>query len=1067
MFDTFVVPSLAAPLEAPVELPLRILLGLPPYITRDPAAPRFNIASAIARLLGKSGAARARSVMQAHVWAPAWSAQELHAFVSSPFTDRPELFAGSSDEEWRARNFLGMEDRGPADVLAERYDIVHFTGMVEFGETGPQLVTGLDAVPHLAAGALRDALVAVRTRLLILHVSYTAMEPAVHLANTITGGGGPAVVVATARTAAATELYFLDLYANIIHNYPLPLLARPRSPLSTQPLTVQDDPRLGELRVHLSYTGGREGTLQLSARKDVLSQTVRRLRTTLLTAPANLQAVQVAETRAAPYLHQQQIRASRALREAAQHDLATMEQAITSAEQKLSQITWNQETAGAVPLTEAAELVTTLETAVRTIEQLEPNAVDAEVSRAPRVLNANFADRTGEKMLGMKEPLLSETDYILLVDVGPRWDKAASIVKDNAEFPVLSLPAGTNGWVVEVVLISDEFEPRLSSKWMWVPRTGGRSRPLEVPSKTLASGSPTPSSPLVVDISELDDASPGPLKLPIRAPAFPKESVESLRTLHGRLSVYYENNLLQSGLVRVELARDAGVLGIYGNTIDIDYVLTGAIHELDTKLAVRELAFSLGQPPEEHRIGLNVTVNDDGAGGHRVIVKRDSDKPLEGWTRFDPSGMRGTLREARSTLLDCFFERDPNGNVLRDTENNPLPGLDKNNGKIRRQFGYDLAKLAILGNELFNKAFGQVVPESSAAANSADWMAELRRSLANGEVIQVIRTASMPEQYVFPWALVYTHRLPGPSPTDMHFCKIVKEEWSEDGCRSKPPQRSCPYENDNDHRENVLCPYGFWGLKHIVEQPPSVLKKDNGSVVTGETENEISIDGGLDLAIGVTRDAQLDSAAIWQHIEKLRAINGVRFAPPLPADDFASVRTMLRSPQLAYFLCHCVADSGRDAKAYLAVGPRDGDPRHRIYVNTLFDWASAPTAEDGFDRTAWRKRRPLVMINGCHTANLTPGELLNFVSPFTGAGASGVVGTEVSIQLPVAIQVAEILLSWLTRPIAPGSPKRFTLGEAMRQTRWDLANRGNLLGLAYTFYSLASLRLVSTAAAAP
>src|SRR5205823_1436282 len=31
----------------------------------------------------------------------------------------------------------------------------------------------------------------------------------------------------------------------------------------------------------------------------------------------------------------------------------------------------------------------------------------------------------------------------------------------------------------------------------------------------------------------------------------------------------------------------------------------------------------------------------------------------------------------------------------------------------------------------------------------------------------------------------------------------------------------CPYEWSH-HGENILCPFGFWGVKHVIEQPPSM-----------------------------------------------------------------------------------------------------------------------------------------------------------------------------------------------------------------------------------------------------
>jgi hypothetical protein len=98
----------------------------------------------------------------------------------------------------------------------------------------------------------------------------------------------------------------------------------------------------------------------------------------------------------------------------------------------------------------------------------------------------------------------------------------------------------------------------------------------------------------------------------------------------------------------------------------------------------------------------------------------------------------------------------------------------------------------------------------------------------------------------------------------------------------------------------------------------------------------------------------------------------------------------------------------------------------------------------------WIDRHPLVFINGCHTADLVPDQILNFVNTFAGFGAGAVVGTEISIRLPLAVEVAENFF----RRMAAAE----TIGGATCSMRWDLANKGNLLGLAYTPYGLSSLK---------
>ncbi len=61
-------------------------------------------------------------------------------------------------------------------------------------------------------------------------------------------------------------------------------------------------------------------------------------------------------------------------------------------------------------------------------------------------------------------------------------------------------------------------------------------------------------------------------------------------------------------------------------------------------------------------------------------------------------------------------------------------------------------------------------------------------------------------------------------------------------------------------------------------------------------------------------------------------------------------------------------------------------------------------------------------------------------------------GTEASVLLAVATEVAELMLAKLAQGIS--------VGQALYEIRWNLANKGNLLGLAYTLYGLADLHLM-------
>jgi hypothetical protein len=93
-----------------------------------------------------------------------------------------------------------------------------------------------------------------------------------------------------------------------------------------------------------------------------------------------------------------------------------------------------------------------------------------------------------------------------------------------------------------------------------------------------------------------------------------------------------------------------------------------------------------------------------------------------------------------------------------------------------------------------------------------------------------------------------------------------------------------------------------------------------------------------------------------------------------------------------------------------------------------------------------------VILNGCHTTEATSGTLNTFVSAFADhAAASGVVGTEIIMEQGLAGWAMELMLAALARGA--------TVGNAIREVRWAMLRRGNIMGFAYTPYCLADLAL--------
>jgi hypothetical protein len=860
---------------------------------------------------------------------------------------------------------------------------------------------------------------------LILHVQDLQFQQAQRLADILVRLGGPAVLVVAGAVSERVENtewgwnlepYWSQLYLNILHNFPLPKAADPNTPGMYVDITQR-------LTASLVVGEGAETSLQLY---EWMKKLEARLENAKQQTSQRRKRLRELRSKAEQHLHREQRNPIISLINQAQKEAGSFAQVIRQRSSDLSDAQKYiefSEGRGVGPLSEIAADIpkieeATLNAGARTVEVID-QAITESAKQAPRVLNANFSDPIHQgQMLPADKGLPADKECELLVDVGPVWDKAASIVTGPAGFPIQALPQGVAGWDVQVVFVSEDFKPQTSSALIWVPREGGRSFPYHHGERS---------------------AEPGPVALSLRAPAFSKRRQSPSFFARGRLCLYYENNLLQSATVKVGVVQTPDAVLSEPNEIAVDYVLTGSFHQID-RFATRAVKFGKGDKRKAHPIALSLTLNDDGSRSHRIIIKpRDAaaaapaaNQPPPGWTKYDPEASDKALDQIRTQLKNCFFVRDKSGKADENTQ-----GVDANNGKSRDQFKLDLRALAIEGRKLFAMVTNEIRAEGS-AAQPGDWVDLIQTALARPSVIQVARTA--PANYVFPWALIYDIPLIGPK---IEYCKIIDEEWNANGIRKLSAQSDrCPYEADDIHLENTVCPYGFWGLKHIIEQPLSALADDT----FGEAEREIKVGPQLSLTIGTTRSLN-DLTLLDAHLGEIKRLLRVN-SPHPDATDFTTLRGLLPDSSVVYILCHGEYDD-LDKQPYLSIGQREGGANYRLYptqVTGMRDSKRQPNLKD------WRTRRPLIFINGCHTVNLTPGRLLQFVSAFAYARASGVLGTEVSLQPPVAFAVARRLAELLGQQVG--------VGEATYRIRWELANKGNLLGLAYTPYCLADLHLV-------
>ena len=459
-----------------------------------------------------------------------------------------------------------------------------------------------------------------------------------------------------------------------------------------------------------------------------------------------------------------------------------------------------------------------------------------------------------------------------------------------------------------------------------------------------------------------------------------------------RLNIYYENNLVQSQLLSAEIL-DTEVEG-NGYSSEIDYTLSAQLSDVGF-LSPR---------------ALNILTNHNLDGTHTLVFKNGLEDVLS--FNFTENQISNALQSVRSTMLDIHIKK-----IVNSVKNR----FNKDNKKKKDRFIEDVRNLAAVGWTLWTTLF----------RDHPDQREKMQSFLQIKEgAIQVSRVKN--SLFVFPWAFIYD--IPIDLGTEPKLCRLL-EEWDEESVKLDEFPQNCPHEGE--HSSNTLCPYGFWGMKRVIELPPHM---ENRNLPT-----EIKIVGPLDFVFA--RSVDLDKTLSKKHLENMQEVAGFSGETQ---DSRENIVDALANPEieLVYFYCHGKREEiGADTPlSYLEVG--DGE---KIRPTDVITWHVSDWVHQG---NHWLTTMPLVFINGCHTTEITPGSLVTFVDAFAGVNAGGVIGTEITLHQRVANEAAEVFFDNFTK-----EEEKVGVGEALRRMRLHLLRKGNLLGLVYTAYCSADLHL--------
>lgn len=506
-----------------------------------------------------------------------------------------------------------------------------------------------------------------------------------------------------------------------------------------------------------------------------------------------------------------------------------------------------------------------------------------------------------------------------------------------------------------------------------------------------------------------------------------------------RVNVYYGNVLLQSALIEADVAQQGSAAG-ERITRQIDYVANPDLNGL----------VGMRQP------NLNIFTNQVSDGTHWIGVfgqGHAGEGPRSHMLTFGAAELAARARAARELLLEIEGAQSYRFSALLPLDQLKLGRLEK-----------ALVRLAVHGWELFHNLF--IGSESGA---DEEWLAAVRQALFRPGGISVARCRG--DNPGLPWAAIYSLRLLPSRQSEIHLCEEFKRQlsanlWSAEGrllekhdLLDDPPAchalAACPLKGSQ--RLLTVCPFGFWGLMHQIEQPiqlvtptpvdqiPPELKDRQGKPDPETHRQSLYIPHGgqqaLDLAIGVFQD--IPGAA--EHAAEISAFAHTQTYESVVTPSAEQMRLYLEngSQELIYFYCHG-EEHGGEFKLKLGsssqpsfLGAADLDPLE----------AARP-----------RSLHALAILNGCKTLAVAPERMHGFLATLRKLGFSGVVGSEVPVYPPLARPFGNQLLQ---RLLAGQS-----IGEAFLGLRRELQRQGNPLGMIYTYYAPSGLHLHNEAGCA-
>lgn len=341
------------------------------------------------------------------------------------------------------------------------------------------------------------------------------------------------------------------------------------------------------------------------------------------------------------------------------------------------------------------------------------------------------------------------------------------------------------------------------------------------------------------------------------------------------------------------------------------------------------------------------------------------------------------------------------------------------------EFLANIHRLAKAGRNLWTKLFQ--LNSNNSMYKVGKWLED--NPLQKGAIIQV-SLAENATEFVFPWTLIYDRKVP---------------------------------------REKYMLPdpEGFWGLRYCIEQ--QLPNQNKGTDKPVQIQNKLRVGFMLWEQF---RNANMQKALMENWIRCNPDKLEITTPPITDADDCYALLEDCDA-HILYFYTHGYtrhrqADIGVEENLQLFTSRyerlKEDDPRRglwkflyesvkqdkfepdrswieltygRLYLNELYENIKSKLTS-----------KPLVFLNMCESAQITPSLSESFIHFFINRGAKGVIGTE----CPMTVEFAHPFSERFLGDLLTGE----TVGNALLNARCYFMELKNPLGLAYTLFGSAT-----------